>query len=237
LVKHINRISKEEEDLKKSYNQNVDASDEWSHITGVGSKIEAHDAMDISDRSIFFSSKSKPQTRQEIVQEKSEEVKDNLTNTHQYQKFVNVLLQERVKDLKKMLDNEKRFAEEMSFFNDAKKDKVDLNKVNPKYVTKNDAQLLVDNLESEYKMMKERLDHEQSVIQKTRSNLEAKKQQIAQLKEELHYLGQQQQKQEQPIDPILTLKHELKKLGISDSGGKIAQALDMLQNKVKSADS
>ena len=237
MVKHINRISKEEEDLKKRYNQNVDASDEWSHITGVGSKIEAHDAMDVSNRSIFFSSKSKPQTKQEIVQEKSEEFKDNISNTHQYQKFVNVLLQERVKDLKKMLDNEKRFAEEMSFFQDVKKDKVDLNKVNPKYVTKNDAQLLVSNLESEYKIMKEKLDHEQSVIQKTRLSLEAKKLQIEQLKEELHYLGQKQQKQEQPIDPILTLKHELKKLGISDSSGKIAQALDMLQNKVKSADS
>lgn len=234
MVKHINRVSKEEEELKKHYNQNVDAADEWSHITGVGSKIEARDAMDVTDRSIFFSNKSKPQTKQEIVQEKAEEFKDNISNTHQYQKFVNVLLQERVKDLKKMLDNEKRFAEEMSFFQDTKKDRVELDKVNPKYVTKNDAQLLVDSLESECKIMQEKLDHEQSVIQKTRSELEAKRQQISQLKEELHYLGEKQQKQEQPVDPILTLKHELKKLGISDNTGKIAQALDLLQNKVKS---
>lgn len=235
MVKHINRISKEEEELKKHYNQTVDAADEWSHITGVGSKIEARDAMDITDRSIFFSNKSKPQTKQEIVQEKVEEVKDNISNTHQYQKFVNVLLQERVKDLKKMLDNEKRFAEEMSFFQDVKKDKTELNKVNPKYVTQNDAKLIVDNLEAEYKTMKERLDHEQSKIQKTRNDLEAKKQQIEQLKEELQYLGQKQQKpQEVPQDPILTLKNELKKLGISDTSGKIAQALDALQSKVKS---
>jgi hypothetical protein len=233
LVKHINRISKDEEELKKHYNQNEDAADEWSHITGVGSKIEARDAMDVTDRSIFFATKSKPQTKQEIVQEKSEEIKDNLSNTHQYQKFVNVLLQERVKDFKKILDNEKRFAEEMSFFQDAKKDKTELNKVNPKYVSQNDAKLIIDNLESEYKIMKERLDHEQAKIQKTRLDLEAKKQQIEQLKEELQYLGQKH-KQEQPQDPILTLKHELKKLGISDNSGKIAQALEALQNKVKS---
>jgi hypothetical protein len=236
LVKHINRISKEDEELKKHYNQNTDAADEWSHITGVGSKIESHDAMDVTDRSITFSNKSRPQTKQEIIQEKSEEIKDNLTNTHQYQKFVNVLLQERVKDFKKILDNEKRFAEEMSFFQDTKKDKTELNRVNPKYVTQNDVKLLVDNLESEYKTMKERLDHEQTVIQKTRSSLETKKQQIEQLKEELQYLGQKQQEQELPVDPILTLKHELKKLGISDDSGKIAQALKLLQNKVTSTE-
>lgn len=237
LVKHINRVSKEDEELKKHYNQNVDAADEWSHITGVGSKIEAHDALDVSERSITFSSKLKPQTKQEIIQEKSEEVKDKITNTHQYQKFVNVLLQERVKDLKKMLDNEKRFAEEMSCFQDPKKDKTELNKVNPKYVTQNDAKVIVDNLESEYKTMKERLDHEQSRIQKTKLDLETKKQQIEQLKEELQYLGQKQQKQEPPADPILVLKHELKKLGISDDSGKIASALEMLQKKVNSPES
>jgi uncharacterized protein (DUF3084 family) len=237
LVKHINRTSKEDEDLKKHYNQNTDAADEWSHITGVGSKIEVRDAMDVSERSITFSNKSRPQTKQEIVQEKSEEFKDNMTNTHQYQKFVNVLLQERVKDLKKMLDNEKRFAEEMSFFQDPKKDKTELNRVNPKYVTQNDAKIIVDNLESEYKSMKERLDHEQSRIQKTKLDLETKKQQIEQLKDELQYLGRKQQKQEPQADPILVLKHELKKLGISDDSGKIAKALEMLQKKVDTPES
>jgi hypothetical protein len=237
LVKHINRISKEEEELKKHYHQDTDAADEWSHITGVGSKIEAHDAMDVTSRSITFSNKLRPQTKQEIVQEKSEEIKDKISNTHQYQKFVNVLLQERVKDLKKMLDNEKKFAEEVSFFQDPKKDKTELNRVNPKYVTQNDAKIIVDNLESEYQTMKERLDHEQSRIQKTKIDLEAKKQQIEQLKEEMQYLNQKQQKQEPQTDPILVLKHELKKLGIEDNSGKIAKALEMLQKKVNTTES
>jgi hypothetical protein len=101
LVKHIGRVSKEDEDLKKHYNQNTDAADEWSHITGVGSKIEVHDAMAVSDRSIFFSNKPQFQTKQEIVKEQSEIFKDDMNNTHQYQKFVNTLLQEKVKMLKK----------------------------------------------------------------------------------------------------------------------------------------
>ena len=233
LVKHINRISKEDEELKKRYNQDVDAADEWSHITGVGSKIEVRDAMDVSDRSIFFSKKIQPQTKQEVVQEKSEEFKDDMSNTHQYQKFVNVLLQERVKDLKKVLDKEKQFAEEMSFFQDTTKSKSELNKLNPKYITQNDAKSLVNNLESEYDTMKEKLDHEQSVIEKTRNELELKRQQIQQLKEELQYLAQKK-KEHEPNDPILTIKHELKKLGISDESGKIAQALEALQKRTKS---
>ena len=232
MAKHINRVSKEE-DLKKHYNQNTDAADEWSHITGVGSKIEVRDAMDISDRSIFFSNKPQFQTKQELVKEQSELFKDDINNTHQYQKFVNVLLQEKVKNVKKMLDAEKKFAEEMSFFQDASKTRPDLEKINPKYIKESDATILVKNLEEDYAKMQMRLEHEQSVIEKTKNQLQTKRQQIECLKEELSYISQKQKKEQIPDDPILTIKHELKKLGISDDSGKITQALSTLANKVK----
>ncbi|MDG7050554.1 MAG: hypothetical protein JRZ94_05060, partial [Nitrososphaerota archaeon] len=221
------------EDLKKHYNQNTDAADEWSHITGVGSKIEVRDAMDISDRSIFFSNKPQFQTKQELVKEQSELFKDDINNTHQYQKFVNVLLQEKVKNVKKMLDAEKKFAEEMSFFQDASKTRPDLEKINPKYIKESDATILVKNLEEDYAKMQMRLEHEQSVIEKTKNQLQTKRQQIECLKEELSYISQKQKKEQIPDDPILTIKHELKKLGISDDSGKITQALSTLANKVK----
>ena len=234
MVKHINRISKE--DLKKRYNQNTDAADEWSHITGVGSKIDSHDAMDITDRAIFFSNKPQFQTKQEIVQEKSDEFKDDMTNTHQYQKFVNVLLQEKVKNVKKMLDAEKKFAEEMSFFQDTIKVRPELEKINPKYIKESDATTLVKNLEEDYSKTQMRLEHEQSVLEKTKNQLQVKRQQIEQLKEELSYITQKQKKEQVPDDPILTIKHELKKLGISDDSGKITQALSALAGKVKQAE-
>lgn len=237
MAKHINRVSKEDEELKKHYNQNTDAADEWSHITGVGSKIEVRDAMDVSDRSIFFSKKPQFQTKQEIVQEQSEIFKDDMNNTHQYQKFVNVLLQEKVKNVKKMLDAEKKFAEEMSFFQDISKTRPDLEKINPKYIKESDAVTLVKNLEEDYAKMQMRLEHEQSVIEKTKDQLHAKRQQIAHLKEELSYISQKQKKEQIPDDPILTIKHELKKLGISDDSGKITQALSTLANKVKQTES
>lgn len=236
MVKHINRVSKEEEELKKHYNQNTDAADEWSHITGVGSKIDSHDAMDVTDRAIFFSNKPQLQTKQEIVKEQSEIFKDDMNNTHQYQKFVNVLLQEKVKNVKKMLDNEKKFAEEMSFFQDTTKSRSDLDKVNPKYIKESDVASLVKTMEDDYSKMQMRLEHEQSLIEKTKNALQAKRQQIEQLKEELSYISQKQKNEQTPDDPILTIKHELKKLGINDDSGKITQALSALASKVKQAE-
>lgn len=232
MVKHITRTTKEEEDLKKRYNQDVDAADEWSHITGVGTKIEAADPLAISDRSIFFSSKTQPQTKQELVQEKSEEFKDNMSNTHQYQKFVNTLLQEKVKNMKKLLDDDKRFAQEMSCFQDPQKSRSDLEKVNPKYISEHEATSLITNLESECDKMKMRLDHEQSVIDKTKTQLQEKQQQIAQLKEELKYITQRQKRPESS-DPITTIKYELRKLGINDDSGNIAKALELLSKKMQ----
>lgn len=236
MAKHITRVSKEDEELKKHYNQNTDAADEWSHITGIGSKIEIHDTMDVSDRSIFFSNKPQFQTKQELVKEQSEIFKDDMNNTHQYQKFVNTLLQEKVKNVKKMLDAEKKFAEEMSFFQDTAKARPELDKLNPKYIKESDATTLIKNLEDDCAKMQMRLEHEQSVIEKTKSELQAKRQQIEQLKEELSYISQKQKKHLVQDDPILTIKHELKKLGISDDSGKITQALNALAGKVRKAE-
>jgi hypothetical protein len=230
LAKHIGRIQKDEE--KKHFHQDVSAEDEWSHITGTGPKIDIQDPLAVSDRSIFFSKNKQYSTRQEIVKEKSEEFKDDINNTNQYQKFVNVLLKEKTNHIKKMLDREKQFAEELSCFQDTTKTRVDLDKVNPKYITENDTKSLVDSLESEYDTMNERLEHERIVIEKTRNELQLKRQQIDQLKEELKFIVQKQRKQEID-DPVLTIKHELKKLGIKDDAGKIAEALKSLSNKTK----
>jgi hypothetical protein len=232
LVKHISRVSKEEEAAKKQLNQNISAEDEWSHITEAGPKIDIQDPLDVSQRSIFFSKNQQASTKQEIVQEKAEEVKDQINNTNQYQKFVNVLLKERMNDLKKMLDKEKQFAQELSCFQDTTKSRVDLEKVNPKYITENDTKSLIVALESEHDQMKERLDHEQSVIEKTRNELQIKKQQIEQLKNELPLIAQKQKSQDN-VDPVAMIKHELQKLGIKDDTGKIATALELLANKTK----
>ncbi|MEO9310477.1 MAG: hypothetical protein ABI337_09350 [Nitrososphaera sp.] len=230
LVKHINRMQKDEAD--KHYNKDVTAEDEWSHITEIGPKIEIQDPLEVSQRSIFFSKEKQNSTKQEIVQEKSEQVKDQINNTNQYQKFVNVLLNERINELKKVIEKQKRFTDELNCFQETPKNRVDLEHLNPKYITEEDTKSLIGALESEYRKVEERLEHEQSLIEKTKNELQLKRQQIDQLKDELKFISQKQQRHEID-DPVLVIKRELKKLGIDDGSGKIAEALNALANKIK----
>lgn len=228
MVKHIGRLTKDGELLKSQ-----DDSDDESHVvTELGPKIEIQDPLEIKDRTIFFSSKEAPKTKQEIVQEKSEAIKDQLNTTNQYQKFVNVALKERMGDIKKILDKEKRFSEELNCFQDTAKTRHELEKVNSKYITEADTKALLDNLETEYNKMKETFDYELSRIEKTKTDLQAKRQQIETLKEEMKFIVKKENKQEVIDDPVLTLRHELKKLGVSDDSGKITEALRLLSKKM-----
>ncbi|HXG73311.1 MAG TPA: hypothetical protein VNK44_00635 [Candidatus Nitrosotenuis sp.] len=229
MVKHINRVQKDED---KHYNKDISAEDEWSHITEIGPKIEIQDPLEVSQRSIFFSKDKQNATKQQIVQEKSEQVKDQINNTNQYQKFVNVLLKERMNELKKVMENQKRFADELNCFQETPKSRVDLERLNPKYITEDDTKSLIGTLESEYQKVEERLKHEQSLIEKTKNELQLKRQQIDQLKEELKFISQKQQRHEID-DPVLIIRQELKKLGIGDESGNIAKALDALAQKTK----
>jgi uncharacterized protein (DUF3084 family) len=130
------------------------------------------------------------------------------------------------------MENQKRFAEELNCFQETPKNRMELEQLNPKYITEEDTKSLIGTLESEYQKVQQRLEHEQSVIEKTKNELQLKRQQIDQLKEELKFIAQKQQRHE-IIDPVLTIKNELKKLGISDETGNIAKALELLANKTK----
>jgi len=228
LAKHIGRLTKDGELLKSQ----DESDDELSVITELGPKIDIQDPLDVKDRTIFFSSKEIPKTKQEIVQEKSDAIKDQLNTTNQYQKFVNVALKERMGDIKKLLDKEKRFSEELNCFQDTTKTRQELEKVNPKYITEADTKALLDNLETEYNKMKEKFDYEISRIEKTKTDLQAKRQQIETLKEEMKFIVKKENKQEVINDPVLTLRHELKKLGVGDDSGKITEALRLLSKKM-----
>ncbi|HET8720268.1 MAG TPA: hypothetical protein VFM64_04660 [Candidatus Nitrosotenuis sp.] len=206
--------------------------DTHSAVTERGPRIEIQDTMDIQDRQIFFSKDKQPQTKLEIIQEKSEAFKEELDSTNQYQKFVNGALKERMGDVKKLLDREKRFAEELNCFQETPKTKHELEKANPKYITENDTKAIISNLEQEYEKMKEKFEFEKSKIEKTKADLEAKKQQIAMLGEEMQFISKKEKKEQVPDDPVLTLKTELRKLGIQDDSGKISDALKTLSDKM-----
>jgi len=210
LVKHINRISKDGQPINEE-----NAEDEWSHITGVGSKIEIHDASDVTDRSIFFSSKPQILTKHEEVLQKSKDVHDQILDTNQYQKFVNASLNQKMANVKTLLEKEKKFADELNYFRDAPKNRVELEKVNPKRVTESDIRDLIANLETNYNSLNEKLEHEQNLVEKTKNELISTKRQITSLKEEMEFVVKKQ-KNVEVTDPVQLIKQELKRLGIND---------------------
>lgn len=210
MVKHINRLTKDGQP-----SQGTSADDEWSHITGVGSKIEIQDAADVTDRSIFFSNKPQILTKHEEVLQKSKDFHDQILDTNQYQKFVNATLSQKMANVKALLEKEKKFADEMNYFRESPKNKVELEKLNPKHITESDIKTLISNLETNYNKLNEKLEHEQMVVEKTKNEMIATKRQIISLQEEMEFVIKKQQNLE-ITDPTLLIKKELKRLGIND---------------------
>lgn len=230
MPKYIGRLPKDDSPNKESTSD--DEYEDESHNADLGSRIDIQDPLEVKDRSIFFSKEELPKTKMEIVQEKSTALKDQLDSTNQYQKLVNVSLQEKMGNIKKLLAQEKKFSEELNYFKDTSKTRNELEMVNSKYITQADTKSLINNLETEYQKLREQYDYELSKIDKTRNELDSKKQQIDNLKEEMHFIVKKEKKEEKIDDPLLTIRHELKKLGINEDSGKINEALRMLSKKI-----
>lgn len=212
MVKHINRVTKDGQPVS---GQSTSAEDEWSHITGAGSKIEIQDAADVTDRSIFFSNKPQIISKHEEVLQKSKDFRDQILDTNQYQKFVNATLTQKMANVKTLLEKEKKFADELNCFREAPKNKIELEKINPKHITESDLKAIISNLESNFGKLNEKLEHEQKVVEKTKNEMIATKRQIMSLREEMEFIIKKQ-KSPEITDPTLLIKQELKRLGIND---------------------
>lgn len=220
--KHINRISKEEELKKKSQS----ADDEWAHITGSGTKIEAVDPLSVSDRTIIFGKERGPTTKETVVKEKSEEFLDQMNNTNQYLKFVNAHLMEKKNRVDRLKEAEKKFKEEIeSLQNSTVKPRDELDRVNYKYITENDKKSILVHLEQERDRLKEKLAHHMQQIETAQSEIIQKEQQIMAVAKEV-----QSAPQEQAIDPVKIIEAELARLGITEDA-KIREAVNMLAKK------
>jgi len=213
LEKHITRLGK---DGKPIASQGNSAEDEWSHVTGVGSKLDIQDAAEVAtDRSIFFSNKPQVLTKHEEVLQKSKDIHDQILDTNQYQKFVNATLNQKMANVKTLLEKEKKFADELNCFREEPKNRVELDKLNPKRITESDIKALINNLETNYNKLNEKLEYEQHIVEKTKSELVSTKRQIIALKEEMEFVVKKQ-KSPEITDPTLLIKQELKRLGIND---------------------
>ncbi|MBI5145791.1 MAG: hypothetical protein HZA84_01060 [Thaumarchaeota archaeon] len=218
VEKHLNRISNVDEQSKR------DSDEDWSHTTGVGSRIEVIDPLAVTDRTIIFGKDIIPSTKEESVKEKTGEFKDQIGNTNQYLKFVNAHLAAKKEKLDMLKEREKKFQEEIeSLKGNNIKPRSELDKINYKYITENDTKSLVAHRASELEQIKEKLTHQESQVQRTKTELQQKEEQLKHLHEEIA-----QNKKKTPEDPLLVIREELAKLGIDGNSGKLANALSAL---------
>lgn len=229
--KHINRLTKSEEDTKKHYNQDVTAEDEWAHITETGPKLEIVDPLAVTSRQISFGKERSYSTKEEAVQDKSEGFKDDISNTNQYLKFVNAHLAAKKDKINKLKADEQRFKEELESLQSFQvKPRSELNKIHYKKITENDTNSLLMHLQSEREAALEKIAHHQAQIERSKQELKEKDAQIADVKKEIELLNKK--KETQP-DPIEIIRAELARLGITDDAAKILGAVNSLENIVK----
>lgn len=232
MVKRIDKKTREE-DIKKHYHKDISSEDEWSHITGIDpKKQETQDPMEPQPRIITFTNKFSNLTNEELVREKSEKLKFQVNNTDQYLRFVNGIIKERMSKLKQYKDDDQRFQDEVNLLQNKIKSLYDLEKLNPKYLTSNEARGVISYLEDEYERMKDRLLYQELIVQKTKDEIAAKRKQIQQIKDELKDILHKKP-QEEIEDPVQVLKEELRKAGIDESS-RIFQVLNQIADYLNS---
>jgi len=230
--KHINRLTKSEEEIKKHYNQDVTAEDEWAHITETGPKLEIVDPLAVTARQISFGKERSYATKEEAVQDKSERFKDDISNTNQYLKFVNAHLAAKKTKIEKLKADEQRFKEELEALQNFQvKPRTELDKIHYKKITQNDTNSLLLHLQSERESALEKIAYHQTQIERSKQELAQKDTQIAELKKEIELLNKK--KQTEAPDPIEVIRAELARLGITDDAAKILGAVNSLESLVK----
>ena len=224
VEKHINRLTDEQ---KKR-----ESEDEWSHITEGGPKLEIVDPLAVSARTIRFGKDQNYSTTEEAVRDKSEQFKDDISNTNQYLKFVNAHLAAKKTKIEQLKEDEKRFKEEMeSLQNFHVKPRADLDRINYKKITDRDTDSLLTHLQSEREILQEKIAHQKSQLEKAMQELEQKNSQITEVKNEIDLLNKKKATQES--SPIDVIRAELTRLGISDDAAKILGAVNSLEEIVK----
>lgn len=226
MAKHIHKTSREGADR---YNKNISSDEEWSHITGEAKQQESSDPMAPKERVIAFSNKFHHATKEALVKEKSEQLKDQINTTNQYFKLANGMIKDKVERVKQLKDNEERFSGELNLLQNRIKTRYELEKLNPKYATENDARSLLSILEEEFERMKDKLLYQELIVQKTKDEIAKKRAQIDKVKEDLKNKLYRMKKE--ITNPIETLKEELMLAGIAPND-RIFQIIDEISDKM-----
>lgn len=222
--KHINR--------RKNSNE-----DDWSRFklldeNNYEEENNFQEIPEIPDRVITFNTNNIVKTKEDGYKEKSDEFKDGFSNTAQYLKFVNAHLADKKEYLDKMLESKERFSNDIADLNPNLVTKEYLDKKNYTNLKSDDIRLVLNNLEEEKNLLREKIDHFNNNISKASRELEEKNKQIVDIESALSYkemindVGEKQIENED--DAVKTIQKELKVVGSKNESEKIFGAINSL---------
>ena len=221
LAKHIDKIAKSSENQKEKH------SESKQDHTQRGPETE--DPLGSQDRIITFTNKISKVSKEDSVRQKSAEFKEQVRNTGQFFRFSNSMIIEKMEKMQQLKEDQKRFQDTINMLQNKMKSRFDLEQINIKQFSSDDAKALVFHLDDEFERLKDRLLYQELIVQKTKDEIAEKKKQIQQVKEELKVISHSNPKHS--VDPITTLKIELKKEGISESS-KVFQILNQIEERL-----
>jgi len=231
--KHINWKKPYVSDDLTDFKINVKPDDnEWSRFeSAVGEKILSEEIFAVPERAITFDRNKIVKTKEEDYKEKAESFKDKFGNTAQYLKFMNAHLAEKKNYLDKMLAEKDKFDDVITSLNPNLVTKDHLDSKNYNNVNADDVRKVLEHIEKERDLIKERLEHFSSQINIANEALINKNKQIDEIKTELSLVELTENKQikNEKENSTLGLMHqEANTLGSITESEKIFGAINSL---------
>jgi hypothetical protein len=206
--KHINWKKPYVPDGLTDFKINVKPDDdEWSRFeSAVGEKILSEEIFAVPERAITFDRNKIVKTKEDDYKEKVDSFKDKFGNTAQYLKFMNAHLAEKKNYLDKMLSEKEKFDDVITSLNPNLVTKEHLDSKNYNNVKAEDVRKVLEHIEKERDLIKEKLEHFSAQINVANEALVNKNRQIDEIKTELSLVELTENKQ---------IKDENTQLGLS----------------------
>jgi hypothetical protein len=231
--KHINRKKPYMPDGITDFKFNTKTDDDdWSRFKpSIGEKILSEEIFEVPDRAITFDRRKFSTSKEKEFKDKTEEFKDEFTNTAQYLKFINAHLTEKKNHLDKIVADKEQFSDDIAALNPKLITKDQLDKKNYSQLKSNDVRKVLAIIEEEKDLLKEKIDHFTSQMSQAKEELMNKNKQVEVIKSELSIeeIGESTQpkiiNEEQSVSNI---QQELKSIVSKNESEKIFGAINSL---------
>ena len=226
--KHINKRQKSEDGDWSNFNRG-----DWTNLNeDLDEKIDPGEILDIQDRAITFNTDKIVKTTEDKYREQSKEFKDRFGNTAQYLKFVNAHLANKKDHIDKIIAAKDQFAIDIVALNPELLTKEQLDNKNYNKLKSDDVRSVLEHLEEEKNILKEKIEYFTSKTSEANQELENKNKQVSEIKSEMSYTEMMDRSVESKIekenDGVEDIQKRLKSVASQNESEKIFGAINSL---------